>query len=474
MIDLSLVRHIHILGICGTAMGAFATMLHSLGYRISGSDANAYPPMSTQLEALGVTLYNGYARSNLDVRPDLIVVGNVIRRDNPEAVAMTELGIPYVSFPAALSELFLKESHSLVVAGTHGKTTTSSLLAWCLYHASLNPGFLIGGELKNFSGNCRVGGPEYFVVEGDEYDTAYFDKGPKFLHYRPKSAIVTSVEFDHADIYRDVEHVKSAFKRFIELIPEEGVLIACTDYEHLRSLLPAARCQVISYGLKGESEYSGFVEETGPAGMRFVITRSGEPMAELTTPIVGKHNLLNLISVVVLLMRLGLPMEQIRAGVASFQGVRRRQDIIAEVGGVVVVDDFAHHPTAVQVTLDAIRSRFPGQRLWAIFEPRSNTSRRRVFQEKYVGAFTGADRVLIADVYNAGALAEADRFSPAELVSDLVGLGVDARVLPSVDGIVSHLVEAAEPGDVFLLMSNGGFGGIYQKLPAALRTRFGT
>lgn len=471
MIDITSVKHVHIMGICGTAMGAFASMLNAQGFRVTGSDANPYPPMSTQLEQLGIVIYNGYAASNLDDRPDLVVVGNVIRRDNPESLAVLEREIPYVSFPAALSELFLKHNHSLVVAGTHGKTTTSALLAWCLFHASLEPGFLIGGELKNFNQNCRVGQPGYFVVEGDEYDTAWFDKGPKFLHYRPKSAIITSVEFDHADIYRDIDHVKSAFRSFIELIPADGLLVACSDYEHLRSLLPACKSAPVTYGLKGDAEYSGYIEETGTRGMRFVVTRSGEPIGDFRTQLVGKHNLLNLISVIVLLLKLGFSLDTIRGGIATFKGVRRRQEIFAELGGVTLIDDFAHHPTAVQVTIDAIRSRFPGHRIWAIFEPRSNTSRRKVFQDKYVGAFTGADKVLICDVYNAAGLAEDERFSPAELVSSLTSLGVDARTLADADTIVSTLTHEVKSGDVVLIMSNGGFGGIYKKLPAALAAK---
>lgn len=471
MIDITSVKHVHIMGICGTAMGAFASMLNAQGFRVTGSDANPYPPMSTQLEQLGITLYNGYAPSNLDDRPDLVVIGNVVRRDNPESLAVLEREIPYVSFPAALSELFLKHNHSLVVAGTHGKTTTSSLLAWCLFHAGVEPGFLIGGELKNFNRNCSVGKPGYFVVEGDEYDTAWFDKGPKFLHYRPKSAIITSVEFDHADIYRDIDHVKSAFKGFIELIPADGLLVACTDYEHLRSLLPASRTPVITYGLKGEAEYSGYIEETGPRGMRFVVTRAGEPIGDFRTQLVGKHNLLNLIAVTVLLLKLGFSLETIRGGLATFKGIKRRQEIIAELGGVTLIDDFAHHPTAVQVTIDAIRSRFPGQRIWAIFEPRSNTSRRKVFQDKYVGAFTGADKVIIADVFNPGNLAEDERFSPTELVTALTSLGVDARTLPDTEAIVTVLCNEVKSGDVVLIMSNGGFGGIYKKLPTALSAK---
>lgn len=473
MIDKASVKHVHLLGICGTAMGAFAGMLHDMGFRVSGSDANPYPPMSTQLEHLGVTLYNGYHASNLDERPDLVIVGNVIRRDNPEAVAMVERGIPYMSMPSALSMMCIEGNHSLVVAGTHGKTTTSSLLSWCLFHAGYDPGFMIGGELKNFGRNYRLGRPGYFVTEGDEYDTAFFDKGPKFLHYQPKSAIITSVEFDHADIYRDIEHVKSSFRQFIALIPEDGLLVACTDYEHLRSLLPAAKTPPVTYGLKGDAEYSGYIEEASPTGMRFVVTKGGIPIGNFQTSLVGKHNLLNLISVIVLLRQLGVPLEAIASGVASFEGVRRRQEVFAEVGGVTLVDDFAHHPTAVQVTIDAVRQRFGGRKLWAVFEPRSATSRRKVFQDKYTGAFTGAHKVIVADVFNAATLAEEERFSPTDLVEALQARGVDARTFPTVDDIVSALATEVEPGDVVLIMSNGGFGGIYKKLPAALAARFG-
>jgi len=471
VIDTSSVKHVHLLGICGTAMGAFAGMLHTLGFRVSGSDANPYPPMSTQLERLGARLYNGYHPSNLDDRPDLVIVGNVIRRDNPEALEVVARGIPFASMPAALAELCIRDNHSLVVAGTHGKTTTSALLAWCLAYAGQDPSFLIGGEVKNFHQNYRIGRPGYFVTEGDEYDTAYFDKGPKFLHYRPRSAIVTSVEFDHADIYRDIEHVKSSFRQFIELIPPEGLLVACTDYEHLRVLLEHSRTPPVTYGLKGDGEYSGYVEESGPQGMRFVVTKGGHPMGNFQTPLVGKHNLLNLIAVTVLLKKLGFPLEIIEAGLAGFKGVRRRQEVFAEVGGITLIDDFAHHPTAVQVTIDAVRMQFPGRRLWAVFEPRSATSRRKVFQDRYTGAFTGADRVLLADVYNPGQLSDDERFSPAQLAEDLRGRGVDARTLPTADAIVSRLSDEATAGDVVLIMSNGGFGGIYQKLPAVLAAR---
>jgi len=472
VIDSASVRHVHILGICGTAMGAFAGLLKALGFQVTGSDSHPYPPMSTQLERQGIPVFNGYSPTNLEPRPDLVVIGNVIRQDNPEAVEVLAKGIPYTSMPAALAELCIRDQHSLVVAGTHGKTTTSALLAWCLHHAGYNPGFLIGGELINFGRNFGVGKPGFFVVEGDEYDTAFFDKGPKFLHYRPRSAIITSVEFDHADIYTDIRHVKSSFKQFLELVPPDGRIIACTDYEHLESLLIYAKTKPITYALRAESDYSGFIEETGPEGMRFVITRGGGgPIANLHTPLYGKHNLLNVIAVTLLLRELGLSVETIQGGLATFKGVKRRQEVFAEINGITLIDDFAHHPTAVQVTIDAVRARYPGRRLWAVFEPRSNTTRRRVFQERFNHVFGGADKVLIADVYKADDLPEEERFSPRELADTINACGGDARALSSVDEIIDTLFKESQPGDVILIMSNGGFGGLYKKLPAALSVK---
>ncbi len=468
MIQWDSVEHVHLLGICGTAMGAFAGMLHELGYRVTGSDSHPYPPMSTQLASLGIKVYAGYSTANLDDGPDLVIIGNVIRRENPEAQAVVAAGLPYLSLPAAISERFLKGNHPIVVAGTHGKTTTAAICAWCLYHAGYDPGFLIGGELRNLGKNYRCGKQGYFVIEGDEYDTAFFDKGPKFLHYRPQSAIITSVEFDHADIYRNLEHVKAAFRQFVQRIPPDGLLAACSDYEHVMSLVQFSRTPPHTYGLKCECEYSGYIEETGPDGMRFVVTQGGAPTGNFNTKLVGKHNLLNLIAVTIILSRLGLSPEQIASGFASFDGVRRRQEVFAEVAGITLVDDFAHHPTAVQVTIDAIRMRFPDRRLWAVFEPRSATSRRNVFQDRFAGAFVGANQVIIADVYHPEQVPEEERFSPQLLAEALQGRGVDARALPSTDDIIDKLVREAVEGDVILIMSNGGFDGIYERLPAAL------
>jgi len=464
-------KHVHLLGICGTAMGAFAGMLQAKGFQVTGSDVNTYPPMSTQLKELGIPLYAGFQASNLDKRPDLVIVGNVIRRDNPEALAMVERGIPYMSMPAAVAEFFIMENHSLVVTGTHGKTTTSSALAWCLEKAGHTPGFLVGGELNNFARNYQIGDPGYFVIEGDEYDTAYFDKGPKFLHYRPKSAILTSIEFDHADIYRDLAHVKDSFRDFVELLPTDGLLVACTDYEHVRDLLPATRAKAITYGLEGDCDYSGYVEDAGPEGMRFVVTKGGGPIFNFQTSMVGKHNLLNLIATTVLLKHLGMPIETIAEGIETFRGVKRRQEVIADVWGITIIDDFAHHPTAVQSTIEAVRMRYPGQRLWAIFEPRSATSRRNVFQDRFVAAFTSADRVIIADVFNAYQIDPEERFSPKQVVEALQGRGVEASTYPNADAIVDFITLDAQQGDVILVMSNGGFDGIYQKLRDALSER---
>lgn len=473
-IDLKKVRTIHIMGICGTAMGAFAGMLRNLGYEVTGSDTNAYPPMSTQLLAQGITIKEGYRAENLEPPPDLVVVGNVISRSNPEAQALLASGLPYISMPQALGHFFLEKCTSLVVAGTHGKTTTSSLLAWVLTHNGRDPSFLIGGQLQNFGRNAYLGHGPHFVVEGDEYDTAFFDKGPKFLHYRPKHAIITSVEFDHADIYRDLAHVQESFRKFIQLVPEDGTLICCTDYPALVELLGEARCPVLRYGLKSDAPWSGRIVSVSETGMDVAIDLLGQETLTLHTSLVGEHNLLNLIAVVALCRRLGLSDAEIQAGVATFQGIKRRQEVIAEIGGITLLDDFAHHPTAVAVTLASVRRRFGPRRIWAVFEPRSNTSRRNVFQAQYPLAFADADEVLIAGVQNVAMIAESERMDSHRLAEDIAAAGKSARFCPDVEAIIDLLEGEATPGDVILLMSNGAFGGIYQKLPARLRAKFTT
>jgi UDP-N-acetylmuramate: L-alanyl-gamma-D-glutamyl-meso-diaminopimelate ligase len=463
---------IHLMAICGTGMGAFAGLLKEAGYTVRGSDAGVYPPMSDQLQEQGIELMEGFSAENLAPPPDLVVVGNVIRRINPEATAMREADLAYASFPETLSELFLKDRHPVVVAGTHGKTTTCSILAWCLDALGLEPGFLVGGVLENFGRNFRVGSVGApFVVEGDEYDTAYFDKVPKFVHYRPQSAILTSVEFDHADIYRDLAHVQEAFHSFVALIPEDGVLLACADGEHVPPIAERSASPVEYYSTRGAegATWEGRVLSAGPEGMRFEVLRHGSSIGSFEATLVGEHNLANLTSAVAMLTHFGADANAIAGALAGYRGVKRRQTVFAEPRGITLIDDFAHHPTAVKATIEATRLRFGTERpLWTVFEPRTNTTRRNIFQDRYGEAFDSTDHLLIAPVHRLDSIPEEERFCPQRLVSDVSARGVDARQLDDVEQIISHLAGCVQPGDVVLILSNGGFGGIYEQLPLAL------
>ena len=472
--DPDAVRRIHLMAICGTGMGAFAGLLKAAGYEVRGSDAGVYPPMSTQLEEQEIQLMDGFAAENLDWEPDLVVVGNAIRRENPEAVAMRERDLLYASFPETLSELFLASRHPVVVAGTHGKTTTSSILAHCLdaLDAAPETGFLVGGVLQNFGRNFRPGAEGgYFVLEGDEYDTAYFDKVPKFVHYRPRTAVLTSVEFDHADIYRDLEHVRSAFRRFVDLIPADGMLFACADGPEVPPIAEAVAGALHLYSTKGDprAAWQGAVVGADRDTMTFTVSRGGELVGTFVSSLIGEHNLANLTAVVGVLVEHGFEPAAIRAALATYRGVRRRQEVFAEPRGVTLIDDFAHHPTAVRATIDATRLRFGrDRRLWVVFEPRTNTTRRNIFQEAYGRAFDGADLLLVAPVHRAAGIPEDERFDPVRLVSDARDGEVDARQAESVEHIVQTLAAEARPDDVVLILSNGGFGGIYASLPDAI------
>ncbi len=465
------IETVHLMAICGTGMGAFAGLLHEAGFRVTGSDAGIYPPMSTQLQNLGIPLMEGFGASNLAHDPDLVVVGNVITRVNPEAQALEASALPYTSFPEALGELFLARRHPVVVTGTHGKTTTSALLAACLLHAGRDPGFLVGGVMVDTGGNYRVGAEGApFVVEGDEYDTAYFEKTPKFLHYRPRTAILTSVEFDHADIYADLDAIEAEFGRFTASLPADGLLVARADGAALDRVLATSppACPVWTYGPRGD--WRGEVLGAGDGGMTFRVLQRGEERVRARCMLVGEHNLENLVAVCAVLLHLGLAADEVAAAVESFRGVKRRQEIVAEVDGITVLDDFAHHPTAVRLTLEATRLRFGRRRIWGVFEPRTNTTRRDVFQADYARAFEAADRVLLAPVDHPEKAPEGQRMDIARLAADI---GDRARTVSGVEEIVAILRAEAEPGDVVLIMSNGAFGGIYRSLPAALRARAG-
>ncbi len=462
-------RHIHLMGVCGTGMGAMAGLLRRAGYTISGSDAQVYPPMSEYLAAAGIEVLEGYHPGNLMPRPDLVVVGNVIRRDNPEALELARLGIPYVSFPQILGDKFLANKQSLVVAGTHGKTTTASLLATMLAGAGLDPGFMIGGIVKAFGANFQLGEGEYFVVEGDEYDTAFFDKGPKFLHYRPQIAILTSVEFDHADIYADFEAVKAAFARLVALMPKDGVLVACFDDPVIRQLCDQAPCKVVSYGVDHRWDWS-FQDMASSAGFTaFSLLRQGLVAGQFKSIMPGRHNVLNSLAVLAVLDEIGLDSEVMCRELAAFQGVCRRQEVRGVAAGITVIDDFAHHPTAVNETLAGLKEAYGGQRLVAVFEPRTNSSRRTIFQGRYAEVFASADEVVIKEPDPLPGVAPEDHFSAARLASDLEARGQQAARFQDTDSILEHLGATLRPGDVVAILSNGGFDNIHQRLLDSLQ-----
>ncbi len=467
-------RRIHLIAVCGVGMSALAGMLKQRGYQVSGSDENVYPPMSTVLERLGIAIRQGFSAANLVDRPDLVVVGNKVSRTNPEVEALLASGLPYVSFPQALAELFLADQRPLVVAGTHGKTTSTALLAWVLEQAGRDPSLMVGGEALDFRGNYKLGAGPEFVVEGDEYDTAFFDKGPKFLHYRPQALLLTAVEFDHADIYRDLDQVKDAFRRLVAILPADAPLVVSADFPHALEVV-ASHGTPISFGLNDAASWQAAnLRDTGSATV-FEIVRNGTPEGTASIEQPGAINARNALGVYALARSLGLTPGDILPALANFRGVARRQEVVGNFGGITLVDDFAHHPTAVAGVIASLRLRYPSQRLWAVFEPRSNTSRRKVFQQEYVRAFAAADQVIIGGVFQkqTDSLAESELFSPQQLADDLRARNIPARAPASTDAIAAILIDDARPGDVVLLMSNGSFGGLRQQLTALYAQRYG-
>jgi UDP-N-acetylmuramate: L-alanyl-gamma-D-glutamyl-meso-diaminopimelate ligase len=452
------------MGVCGTGMASLAGMLKDSGYVVTGSDENVYPPMSDFLASCNIEIKNGYRAENLSEQPDLVVVGNTIRKTNPEAQALAELGIPYVSLPQALGHYFLAGKTSLVVTGTHGKTTTSSLLATLLHKAGRTPGFMVGGLVQAFGRNYNLGDSPYFVVEGDEYDTAFFDKGPKFLHYQPHIAIVTSIEFDHADIFADLEAIKEAFKRLMAIMPENGCVFACFDSPVVREIAAEAHCTVLGYGTDAGADWAIRNLAVKPGATFFDVMHKGRLYASCKSPMPGRHNALNALAVIAVLDRLGLDKETISAGLSSFEGVRRRQEVRGVVNNVTVIDDFAHHPTAVRETLTALKQAYDGHRLVAVFEPRTNSSRRRVFQKDYVSAFDQADLVLVREPVPLPDFPADQLFSSGQLAADLKERSVAALSFADTDGILAHLRGILLPGDVVAILSNGGFDNIHARL----------
>jgi len=469
--------HVHLVAIGGSGMGALAGLLHARGFRVTGSDRALYPPMSDALARWGIPVALGFdAKNVLSPRPDLVVIGNAVRADNPEAQAVFDAGIPHRSFPDALYELAMAGRHSVVVAGTHGKTTTTSLLGAVLVATGRDPSVLVGGVALDFDGPFREGAGPHFVVEGDEYDTAFFDKTPKFWHYHPQTLLIGSVEFDHADIYRDLDHVKEAFQTLVRAMPAHGTIIAALDDENVCDVLGGAPCKVVGYGVgDGEHGFRAVDLDAGPAGTAFRVLRDEHELARAVVPLYGRHNVANALGALATAVALGVPVQQAATALASFRGVRRRQEVRGEVRGVTVIDDFAHHPTAVRETVAAMRLRYPGRRLVAVLEPRSNTSRRALFQHEFADALAGADRVVVSIVpqeplYSAtGAVTE--YLDAARIAADLRTRGVEAAAIDGVPAIIDQLAANAEPGDVVLVMSNGEFGGLWTKLLDRLAAR---
>lgn len=464
-------RHIHLIGICGTGMGSLAGLLCEAGYHVTGSDRAVYPPMSDQLRARGIEVMEGFDAGHLEPPPDLVIVGNIAPRENPEARAADDRGIPFLSMPQAIAELFLAGRHSMVIAGTHGKTSTAALLSWVLSAAGRDPSFLVGGVLRNFDRSCGLGQGDEFVIEGDEYETAFFDKGSKFLHYRPQTAIVTSVEFDHAEMFADLRAVETTFRRFVGLLPGDGLLVLCADDDNARRLSDAAGCPVETYGVAADALWRAEVRATDEEGTTFDVIRNNEPLGPFVIPLCGLQNVRNALAVIAAAGSRGLDMTAIREGLRTFEGIKRRQEVRGSADGVVVIDDFAHHPTAVRLTLAGIRERYSGRTLWAVFEPRTNTSRRNVFQQEYAESFDAADRVIIAAVDHAERVPLEQRFSGQRLVADLNERGRSARHVPGVPAIVDLLRREVKGDAVVVVMSNGAFGGIHDLLLEALRGR---
>jgi UDP-N-acetylmuramate: L-alanyl-gamma-D-glutamyl-meso-diaminopimelate ligase len=469
-------KHVHLIGICGTAMASLGGMLKQRGFRVTGSDAAAYPPMSDFLEELGIPVAQPFDAGNLDPRPDLIIVGNAISRGNVELEHVLDQRIPFCSLPQLLHDEFLRGKEVLVVAGTHGKTTTTSMLAWIFHSAGLQPSYLIGGIAENFGSSFHLGQGKHFILEGDEYDTAFFDKGPKFLHYFPDSVILTSVEFDHADIYKDLDAVETAFKRLVNLIPRRGRIIAfdgvageAAASASLERCLRKAFSPVERYGLGPGSDWRIADLRLEPAHTSWSVLRNGHAWADFQFPLAGEYNVWNATAAAALAAQCGITKEEISAALKTFKSVKRRLEVKAQVNGVTIIDDFAHHPTAIAGTLKALRARYAGARLWAILEPRSNTLRRRVLQADLVRALGLADEIVVAAVFRSEAVPENERLELSAVAAEIEQNGRRVRLLADADAIVEAVAPEMRSGDVVAILSNGGFGGIYEKLPARLR-----
>jgi UDP-N-acetylmuramate: L-alanyl-gamma-D-glutamyl-meso-diaminopimelate ligase len=469
-------KHIHLIGICGTAMASLAGMLKHRGFHVTGSDAAAYPPMSDFLHGLGIPVAQPFDAKNLEPRPDLVVIGNAISRGNVELEHVLDRRLDFCSLPQLLHDEFLRGKEVLVVAGTHGKTTTTSMLSWIFHSAGLDPSFLIGGIAENFGSSFHLGNGKHFILEGDEYDTAFFDKGPKFLHYFPDAIILTSVEFDHADIYKDLDAVETAFKRLVNLVPRRGTIIAfdgavadAKESASLERVLAKAFCPVERYGAGTRSNWQVANLRLDPSSTTWTALRNGEHFADFEFALAGEYNVWNATAAAALAFSCGISKESIAEALKTFKSVKRRLEVKAHVNGITIIDDFAHHPTAIAGTLKALRARYTGARLWAILEPRSNTLRRRVLQSDLARSLAQADEVIVANVFRSEAIPENERLELPELAAEIKQHGRPARLLADADTIVQTIAPELRNGDVIAILSNGDFGGIYEKLPARLR-----
>jgi UDP-N-acetylmuramate: L-alanyl-gamma-D-glutamyl-meso-diaminopimelate ligase len=453
------IQSVHFVGICGTAMASAAAAMREKGISVTGSDQNVYPPMSTFLAERGIEVASGYTEQNLGRKPDLVVIGNAISRGNPEAEYVLDHKLRYCSLPELLREYFIRGKRSLVVSGTHGKTTTTSLLAWVFEHNGLNPSYLIGGIPGNFGQGARFTESEWFILEGDEYDTAFFDKRSKFVHYLPEVAIVNNLEFDHADIFSDLEAIKTSFRHFIRLIPRNGLLLGNGDDLNLAPLLNVTHCPVKRFGLGEGNAVQAFNIRYGPTASEFET-----PSFKFHLNLVGEFNVRNALAVIACAKHCGLKNHQIQSAFETFKGIKRRMEIRGVVSGITVIDDFGHHPTAIRETLRALRIKYPHQKLWAVFEPRSNTTRRNVFQDELAKSFFDADAIVVAEVARLEQVPPGERLDPRKLMGDIAALGKTAAYLPDADAIVAHLAANVQGGEVIVIFSNGGFGGIHGKL----------
>lgn len=468
-------KHVHVIGIGGSAMAPLAGMLRESGYRVTGSDSGVYPPASTLLESLGISFFHEFDAAHLTPVPDLTVIGNIIARGNPELEEVLDFKLPYRSMPEVLEEIFLPGRHSIVVSGTHGKTTTTAMLAWIFETAGKQPNFLVGGVAENFGKSYGLGGGEEFILEGDEYETAFWDRGPKFFHYHPDDLIITSLEYDHADIYPDFATYELAFRRLVNLVPRNGRLVIWGDTKEsgpsLRRSAEKAFCKVETYGFSLENDWVASEPVIQKDAMKFQVSHKGKVFEEFTMSATGRHNVLNALAAMAVANGRGIAAEAIAKALGSFRSVKRRMDVKGEIAGVLIVDDFAHHPTAVRATINAVRSRWPQRRLWAILEPRSNSMRRKIFEETLPQSLALSDRVILGGVFRSQQLGDENRMDPEAVAATVRTLGKDARVFASSDAIASHLAGEAKAGDVLLIMSNGSFDGLCEKLLKRLEDR---